>query len=132
MTDMTSAPPSTGVKNSTMAIVSLIAGIVGLTLLPLIGSVTALITGYMARKEIRESAGALSGDGMALAGVIMGWIGVAFAVFGLCMACLLLRPAAAGDHPERPVRLVGRMVGGDLGRQPAGVPSCPEGDRCYD
>jgi hypothetical protein len=87
MTDMTTAPPSTGTKNSTMAIVSLIAGIVGLTLLPLIGSVTALITGYMARKEIRESAGALSGDGMALAGVIMGWIGVAFAVFGLCMAC---------------------------------------------
>jgi hypothetical protein len=90
MTDMTSAPPSTGVKNSTMAIVSLIAGIVGLTLLPLIGSVTALITGYMARKEIRESAGAISGDGMALAGVIMGWIGVAFAVFGLCVACLVL------------------------------------------
>jgi hypothetical protein len=97
MTEMSSTPevqPAT--RTSTMAIVSLIAGIVGLTLLPIVGSIAAVITGYMARKEIRASAGAISGDGMALAGLIMGWIGVALSVVGLCIACLLLVALPAG------------------------------------
>ena len=73
------APP-----NSSMSIISLIAGVLGLTFFPIIGSVVALITGYMAKREIRESAGDLGGDGMATAGIILGWIGVAFLVLGLC------------------------------------------------
>jgi len=83
-------------RTSTMAVVSLIAGIVGLTLLPLIGSIAAVVTGYMARKEIRASAGAITGDGMAMAGLIMGWIGVVLSVVGLCIACLLLVALPAG------------------------------------
>ena len=97
MTEMSSTPevqPAT--RTSTMAIVSLIAGIVGLTLLPIIGSIAAVITGYMARKEIRASAGAISGDGMALAGLIMGWIGVVLSIVGLCIGCLLLVVLPAG------------------------------------
>jgi hypothetical protein len=85
--------PSEGVPyqrpNSSMAIVSLIAGILGLTLFPLLGSIVALITGYSARKEIQESAGALAGDGMALAGLIMGWIGIGLSLIGLCFACAI-------------------------------------------
>jgi predicted house-cleaning NTP pyrophosphatase (Maf/HAM1 superfamily) len=79
-----------------MALVSLIAGIVGLTLLPILGSIAAVITGYMARKEIRASAGAITGDGMAMAGLIMGWIGVVLSVVGLCIACLVLVALPAG------------------------------------
>ncbi len=97
MTEMSSTPeiqPAT--RTSTMAVVSLIAGIVGLTLLPLIGSIAAVVTGYMARKEIRASAGAITGDGMAMAGLIMGWIGVVLSVVGLCIACLLLVALPAG------------------------------------
>jgi uncharacterized membrane protein len=60
-------------KTSTLAIVSLIAGILGWTLLPLIGSLGAIITGKMARSEIRQSDGRIDGDGMALAGLILGW-----------------------------------------------------------
>ena len=78
-------PPS-----STMAIVSLIAGLLGLTILPTIGSIIALITGYMAKNEIRASGGALGGDGMATAGTILGWIGVALTVIGLCVVCVLV------------------------------------------
>jgi hypothetical protein len=74
------APP-----NSSMAIVSLIAGILGLTIFPLIGSIVALITGSMAKKEINESRGALGGEGMAKAGVILGWIGVGLSVVGCCI-----------------------------------------------
>ena len=60
-------------KTSTLAIVSLVAGILGWTLLPLIGSLGAIITGKMARSEIRQSDGRIDGDGMALAGLILGW-----------------------------------------------------------
>jgi hypothetical protein len=69
---------------NTMAVISLISGIVGLTILPIVGSIIALILGYMARKEIRESGGSQGGDGFATAGLVMGWIGVGLA---LC-ACL--------------------------------------------
>jgi hypothetical protein len=48
-----------------MAIVSLISGILGWTLLPFLGSIVAVITGHKAKKEIRNSMGQLGGDGMA-------------------------------------------------------------------
>jgi hypothetical protein len=71
--------------NSTTAIISLIAGILGLSLLPFIGSIVALITGSMAKKEIAQSMGRLSGEGMAQIGIILGWIGIGFAVLGACI-----------------------------------------------
>jgi hypothetical protein len=71
--------------NSTMAIISLVAGILGLTFVPLIGSIVAVITGPMAKKEIRESGGALGGEGLATAGVIMGWIGIGLTVLAICI-----------------------------------------------
>jgi hypothetical protein len=92
------APPPPGLPNSSLAIVSLVTGILGLTLLPILGSIIALITGYMARNEIRDSAGALGGDSLALVGLVLGWIGVGLTVIGLCIggvfilipACLLI------------------------------------------
>lgn len=68
------AYPQSRPTNS-MALISLIAGIAGLTVVPLIGSIVALITARSARKEI-----ALKGEegaGMVTAGVVLGWIGVA-------------------------------------------------------
>ncbi len=73
------SPPSNG-----LAIFSLIAGIAGLTILPTIGSIVALITGYIAKRQIEESRGAMGGSGMAKAGIILGWIGVALLALGLC------------------------------------------------
>jgi hypothetical protein len=39
-----------------------------------VGSVLALIFGYIARKQIKENG--QNGDGMAIAGIVLGWIGV--------------------------------------------------------
>lgn len=75
-------------ENSTMAIVSLVAGILGLTLLPGIASVVAIITGYMAQKEIRESGGRLEGENLARIGLILGWVAVALFVLGVCCALI--------------------------------------------
>ena len=70
-----------------MALVSLIAGIAGLTVFPFLGSIVAVITGNIGRREIAASAGAQTGDGLAMAGLITGWIGVGLGVIGICIVC---------------------------------------------
>ncbi len=82
-----SLPPnvdSNFLPSSTLAIVSLISAILGFTFAPLIGTVVALVTGYMARNETRSVPPRASGDGMATAGIIMGWIQVGLVVVGIC------------------------------------------------
>lgn len=64
--------------NNSMALVSLIAGIAGLTLLPGIGSIVAVITGHMARREIERTGE--EGRSLATGGLILGWIGVGLIV----------------------------------------------------
>jgi hypothetical protein len=75
-------------KDSQLAIASLITGILGWTILPVLGSVAAIITGHLANKEIKESNGALSGKGMATAGLILGYIQLAFVVLIMIIAIL--------------------------------------------
>ena len=74
--------------SSTLAIVSLIAGILGFMMLPVIGSFVALWAGYSARKETRAVPPTASGDGLATAGIVMGWIQLGLAVIGIC--CMVL------------------------------------------
>src|SRR6185436_1080418 len=69
---------------STLAIVSLVSAILGFTAVPVVGTIVALITGYMARSETRSIPPRASGDGLATAGIIMGWIQVALLVIGVC------------------------------------------------
>ncbi len=111
---MSSQPPSgstpIGTPSSSLAVISLIAGILGLTLLPVVGSIVAVITGPMARREIAASGGALSGEGLATAGMVLGWISLALTVIGLCVAgvifgipfCLL----ALGIATSKPSSLI--------------------------
>lgn len=73
---------------STLAMVSLIAGIAGFTVFPIIGSIVAIITGFMARQETRAVPPKASGDGMATAGIIMGFVQVALLIVGIC--CFVL------------------------------------------
>ena len=74
---------------SNMAVISLVAGVLGLTFFPLLGSIVAVITGPMAKKEILDSGGELSGEGMATAGMVLGWIAIALMVFGLCIGAFV-------------------------------------------
>ena len=70
--------------SSTLAIVSLVSAILGFTFVPVIGTIVALITGYMARNETRSVPPTASGDGLATAGIIMGWVQVGLLVIGVC------------------------------------------------
>jgi hypothetical protein len=62
-------------RTSTLAVISLIFGIVCWIGLPFIGALVAIICGHSARGEIRRAPpGTIDGDGMALAGLILGWV----------------------------------------------------------
>jgi hypothetical protein len=64
-------------RTSTLAIVSLVSGILGWSLVPWIGSLVAIITGHMARAEIRRESDTVEGDGLAIAGLVLGWGAIA-------------------------------------------------------
>jgi hypothetical protein len=57
-----------------MAIVSLAAGILSWFMFPFIGAIVAVITGHMARSQIKASPGRETGDGLAIAGLILGYL----------------------------------------------------------
>jgi hypothetical protein len=59
---------------NTMAIVSLITGILSWFVLPIIGAVAAIITGHMARRQIKDSHGTETGDGLAIVGLVLGYL----------------------------------------------------------
>jgi hypothetical protein len=77
--------PPTGPRTSTMAIISLIGGITGWTILPFLGALVGIIFGHIAKSEIKKSGGMVTGNGMATAGLIMGYLSIAL---GLCLVCV--------------------------------------------
>ena len=48
-----------------------------------IGSVLALVFGYRARREIKSSVPPQGGAGLATAGIVLGWVGVAMLLVGV-------------------------------------------------
>ncbi len=75
---------------SSLAIASLVSGILGWTLLPFIGTLVAIVTGHMARAEIRRSPGQLEGDGLAIGGLVLGWLSALMWVVGIAVIFLFL------------------------------------------
>ena len=65
-------------KTNVLAIVALVAGIAGLTVIPFVSSIVAVVTGHMARKEVRRTGE--QGEGLALAGLITGYIGLGLGI----------------------------------------------------
>jgi len=86
-------PPGYGQQSSSMAVVSLIAGIASFIFLPVIGAIAAVITGGMAKKEIRQSGGRITGMGMANWGMILGWINIGIGLISICFAVLVFAGA---------------------------------------
>ncbi len=84
-----SAPPAAPSMNG-YAIASFVLGLVGIFVFPLVGSILALIFGYIARSEIDRSQGGQTGRGLAIAGIVLGWVGVAFVVVLFVILVLFL------------------------------------------
>src|ERR1051325_10024332 len=69
-------------KTSALAIVSLVLGIFGIVLLcvgPLF-AIPAIICGHVAYSRVKNSAGALSGRGLAMAGFIVGYVSLGLSI----------------------------------------------------
>ena len=82
-------------QTSTAAVLSLVFGILGWTLLPLLGSVVAIVTGHMARGEIRRAPERYDGDGLALAGLVLGYAALILGLLALLVVIVFFGGLAA-------------------------------------
>ena len=73
---------------SILAILSTISGAASFFVVPFIGAIAALITGYMAKSEIKKSNGMVEGEGFATAGIVMGWINIGLSITVCCLIIL--------------------------------------------
>ena len=81
--------PPPAPSTSGAAIVSLIASISAFFIFPIIGSIVGIIAGNSAKNDIRNRPYQVTGEGLAQAGIIIGWIGLGLAVLGICLAVLI-------------------------------------------
>jgi hypothetical protein len=76
-------PLPAATRTNFLAVVSLVFGVLWIWW---IGSILALVFGYIAKNQIDRSGGTQTGRGLAIAGIVLGWIGVAtlvlFVLFG--------------------------------------------------
>ena len=73
-------------QTSGKAIISLVCGIINV--FPLF--VVAIIFGHLALSEIKKSAGRLKGEGLAIAGLVMGYLGIVAIPFILIVAAIAI------------------------------------------
>ena len=78
-------PQFYGPRTSSMAVVSLVLGIASYFVIPLLGGIAAIITGNLAKKEIQQEPQSLSGEGLARAGTILGWVNIGLSIVGTCL-----------------------------------------------
>ena len=76
-------------RMSTMALVSLISGIAGWTVLPVLGTILAIVVGHLARREIRNGLGDWEGDTLAFIGLVLGYSHLAIVVLPVLMMAFL-------------------------------------------
>ncbi|TQK19436.1 uncharacterized protein DUF4190 [Microbacterium sp. SLBN-154] len=85
-------------RTNVLAIVSLISSIASFVVLPFIGSLVGVITGHMALSQIKRTGE--QGRGLALAGMIVGYVGLGFilllVLFFLSFLPLIIGSATTG------------------------------------
>lgn len=78
---VTHLPVTSAVTTNGLAIASMVLGICWVYW---IGSILALVFGYIARRQIKTNG--QKGDGMAIAGIVLGWVGVATLIVVIIVA----------------------------------------------
>lgn len=82
-TSATVAYAGTTPKTNGLAIASLVLGVAGFLFLWGIGPLGALVSGVMAKREIRLSNGTQGGGGLASAGIVLGALGLLLAIVAI-------------------------------------------------
>jgi hypothetical protein len=83
--------------SSGKALASLILGICGLVVCPLVCSILAIVLANQAYAEIDASRGRLGGRQNAQVGLILGWVGVGLCVAGIGLFVLFILAASSGS-----------------------------------
>ncbi|MBP1467146.1 DUF4190 domain-containing protein [Candidatus Chloroploca sp. M-50] len=78
------------IPNSQLAVISVIMGVISWIILPVIGSIAAIIFGHLGRSEIRQSGGRIGGDGLAVVGLVLGYAQLIILVLGFCAFMALI------------------------------------------
>jgi hypothetical protein len=90
-------------RTSVAAIISLVAGILTWFSVPLLWlvvptpvcAIAAIVAGHMARAEIRRDPQHVEGNGLAIAGLVLGWSLVLMVILAIVLAMLFLGGIAA-------------------------------------
>ena len=101
--DSTQPPvPGPDAQTDSKAIWSLVCGILSITCFWILTGIPAIILGHLSRSSIRNSMGRLKGEGMALVGLILGYISVLLIPVLLILASIaipgLLRARQAANE----------------------------------
>lgn len=80
--------------NAPSAMTALITGLIGILVCAPVG-IAGIIYGKKAKDEIRASGGMYDGDGLATAGLVMGWISVVLFVLTLVWILFILLAASS-------------------------------------
>jgi hypothetical protein len=90
-----------GASTNGLAIASFVCSIIGFLLITL---VLAIVLGFVARSQIRNSRGQQKGDGLAIAGIIIGFAWLAFYVL------LTIIGAASNNSASSVISLIGAIA----------------------
>jgi hypothetical protein len=102
-------PSQIVIRQSTTSGMAIASLVMGLLWMYWIGSILAICLGYAARREIRNNAGRIEGQGMATAGIVLGWIGIGMLAL-MIVAFLYLRKPDTGRPGIRETRSTATMV----------------------
>lgn len=87
------SPPTT----SPMALLSLISALLAwFFILPFVGAIAAVITGHLARREIRQAPHRYEGDGLALTGLILGYLQIGLVLLFIVFVIVIIAIGAIG------------------------------------
>ena len=78
-----------GRPNAPGAVAALVCGLIGMFVCGLVG-IPAIVMGGKAKREIRDSGGYYDGDGLATAGLVLGWISVGLTIVGIAIFVIVL------------------------------------------
>jgi hypothetical protein len=96
------APP----QSSNKAIASLVCGVLFLCA-P--ASIAAIVLGHLALADIKRSANRLTGHGLAVAGLVMGYLGIALTTVYIVFAVFMVRTILSRDIPANETSAIATM-----------------------
>jgi hypothetical protein len=102
--------PTPIAPTNVLAIVSLVTGIAGLTFVPFLGGIAAIVTGHISLHQLKSKPE--KGRGMAIAGLVTGYVGVGLTILAsILLIAFLVMVLQSGYAPNGTMRMPARGFG---------------------